>query len=321
MASQTTFRLSENAQPLPMRGTFGASANTYYPGGCMVTRTAAGRAFNPTTADVSGQPCCGVSRATVDNRTGAELGGLDDSVDIETDFGVFGFDISGTTPVPFDELFVVDNHTVSIDSLGGTRGRAGVCCEVRANSAGVTQAYFFISPAAGAVPSGALGDKDISLGAWRLSTGAAIPAFSNGVADGFSFVDSEAFGLRINDDSTTKFCAAVRLPAGLDDLKDVTLKVMGFRTGTLDVTAALTVEAFMVVAGDLDSADTNAGGATSAFDAVAASTVQIVSRTLAAADVPPGPSSLTLSLTATAALDDDDLVILATWLEFSKKAA
>lgn len=147
MASLTAFRDTESAgsQAAPHRGTYKASANTLYVKGCMVMRTAAGRAFNPVTADVGGLPVMGVCQATVDNRTNAEAGGLDDSVNVEVEYGIFGFDINGTAPVPGDLVYCFDNHTVTL-TIGSTRGIAGKVTEVRKNSKGVQQAYVMMSP-------------------------------------------------------------------------------------------------------------------------------------------------------------------------------
>jgi hypothetical protein len=147
MPSVTTFRDTESAGQFPSRGTLPASANTLYPKGCIVTRSAAGRAVNPTTADLTGLPAIGVCQATVDNRTNAEAGGLDDSVDIDVEYGVFGFNIAAgsATPVPGDLMYVFDNNSVTT-VIGVTRGVAGKCCEVRVNSKGVLQAYVYISP-------------------------------------------------------------------------------------------------------------------------------------------------------------------------------
>lgn len=145
MSSLTIFRATESAGVIPSRGSLSASANTLYPKGCLVTMTSAGRAFNPVTGDVSGQRAMGVNQATVDNRTGAEAGGLDDSLDIEVEYGVFGFDINGATPNPGDLVYVFDNHTVTL-TIGVTRGIAGKVTEVRKNTNGVLQAYVFVSP-------------------------------------------------------------------------------------------------------------------------------------------------------------------------------
>ena len=87
----------------------------------------------------------GVAKATLDNRTGAEAGGLDDSADVEVEFGVFGFDINGSAPVSGDLVYVFDNHTVTL-TIGSTRGIAGKVVEVRKTPVGISQAYVKISP-------------------------------------------------------------------------------------------------------------------------------------------------------------------------------
>ena len=157
---------------------------------------------------------------------------------------------------------------------------------------------------------------EISLSApqeWRLSTGAAIPAFNDGVADGIALDDSEAVGLRINDDSTTTFMTSVKIPDDVDDTAALTLHVRGYRTGTTDTTTTLTVAAFAHETGDVHTDDADAGGSTTAFDHATADT--ITEETLAfAAGVLPAGSNVSLTFTVDANLDDDDLVILDAWL-------
>lgn len=156
MASRTIFRDTESAgsQMIPGRGTYKVSANTLYVKGCLVTRSAVGRAVNPTTADLSGLPAMGVCAATIDNRTNAEMGGLDDSGNVELEYGVFGFDLAAgsTVPVPGNIMYVFDNQSVTT-VIGVTRGIAGKCTEYRANSKGVLQCYLMISPVAAGIPN------------------------------------------------------------------------------------------------------------------------------------------------------------------------
>ena len=149
MASRTTFRATESAggTPFPANGTFAASANTLYPRGCIVTRSAANRAVIPSTADVSGLPAMGVCKFTLDNRTNAEAGGLDDSADVEVEYGIFGFDLGAgsATPLTGDLMYVFDNQSVTT-VIGSTRGIAGKCIEYRKNFAGTYQCYVKFSP-------------------------------------------------------------------------------------------------------------------------------------------------------------------------------
>ncbi len=319
MASATVARLTDASAPVPSMGTLPCAANQLVPKGTIVTRNATGYAVSPSSADASGFPAVGVSNATYNNQTGAEAGGLDGSLDIELCFGVYGFDISGSTPLVGDVLYVVDNQTVSTSSNGGLRGVAGVCVEVREMN-GVSQAFCAFGPhfASEGVGAGARLIRSIPLTSLRLSTGAAIPAFSNGSADGFALVDSEAMGLRINDDSTTVFVATVDL-VDHDDTQDLVLHMTGFRVGSSDATGvSMTVGAFFHTLGAAHTADANAGGSTTEFTA-ATTIVSEETLTIAAEDVPAGPCTLTLTFQVAAALDDDDLVLLGLWLAGAKK--
>ncbi len=156
MANITIFRPTESAggTPSPAFGTFPASANTLYARGTIVTRSAAGRAVVPGAADVSGLPAMGIAKFTVDNRTGAEAGGLDDSTDIEVEYGTFGLDIAAgsATPLPGNIVYVFDNHSITT-VIGSTRGIAGKVSEVRKNTAGVLQAYVTMGPITAGVPN------------------------------------------------------------------------------------------------------------------------------------------------------------------------
>lgn len=317
MARTDSALIGHHGPALPAMGTFPSSANTLYPKGTIVTRSSAGRAVSPSTADLSGNPAVGVAKATFINTTGSEMGGLDDSGFIETDYGVHFFSYVGTAPLTGQVLYVVDNQTVSTDPSTG-RGVAGICSEVRTLN-GVAKAGVFMGPAASAetVASAGAFYQPINLGSLRLSTGAAVPAFGAGTADGFELTGSEALSLRINDDSTTIFTVTVPL-VGHDDTQDLTLNILGFRVGAADVTAALTVGAFAHEVGAAHTADANFGSASTAFGA-ATNVVSLATVTLAAADVPAGPCDVTFTFVATAALDDDDLCITSMWLSGAKK--
>lgn len=317
MARTDSALIGHHGPALPAMGTFPSSANTLYPKGTIVTRSSAGRAVSPSTADLSGNPAVGVAKATFINTTGSEMGGLDDSGLIETDYGVHFFAFVGATPKTNEVLYVVDNQTVSTDPSTG-RGVAGICSEVRTLN-GVAKAGVFMGPAASseAVASAGAFVQSIPLGALRLSTGAAVPAFSNGVADGFELTGSEALSLRINDDSTTIFTVSVPL-VGHDDTQDLVLHMLGFRVGATDVTATVTVGAFAHEVGAAHTADANFGGSTSAF-AAATNVVSEATLTLAAADVPAGPCDVTFTFVVAAALANDDLCLTSMWLTGAKK--
>jgi len=317
MARTDSARLTDHGPLVPNLGTFPSLANSLYPKGTIVTRDANGRAVSPATADLSGLPAVGVSAATFDNRTGSEMGGLNDSGDIEVEYGIYFFDLSGDTPLTDEILYVVDNQTLSKDPSTG-RGVAGICTEVRTLN-GAVQVGCFMGPAAASeavARAGAL-NIPIPLGTLCLSTGAAVPAFSAGV-DGYELTDSEALCLRINDDSTTIFAVTVPL-VDHDDAQDLTLHFLGFRVGAADVAdVALTVGAFFHTVGAAHTADANAGGETTSF--VAATTiVSEETLTIAADDIPAGPCSLTLTFVVTAELDADDLCLTSMWLSGARK--
>ncbi len=156
----------------------------------------------------------------------------------------------------------------------------------------------------------------IPLNSWCTDTGTPLGVF--GANPGFSLVDSEAFGIRINDDDTEVFVTSVVMPPDLDDAADVVFHVMGFRVGSSDVTTVLTMGAFFQTVGAAHTADSDAATATGAF-AAATTVVSELTCAIAATDVPPAPAVLTLTMIPDAALDADDLVIIGTWLEYTKK--
>jgi hypothetical protein len=309
MAAATAEILREQKNDPPRVGTFPIAASTRILKGAFVAINASGYALMATEGD--GFKVVGISHETYDNSAGAA-----GDLDAQVKYGVIS-SAYDSAPKTGDRVFAVDNQTVSANALSSTGARrspVGIVTEVRN-----AKAYVRVGPEA-MVTAGASGLKrvNVPLGALRLSTGAAIPAFGAGTADGFELTDSEALGLRINDDSTTVFAGTFPLPADLDDAQDVTLRVMGFRVGSADVTAALTVGAFFHTVGAAHTADANAGGDTSAFDQ-ATTIVSEATLAIAAADVPAAPCDLTLTFVATAALDADDLVITSAWLEYKSK--
>src|SRR6187455_2328535 len=126
MTVASAHRLTERSAPLPSMGTLYSAANQLFIAGTLVSQDAAGRAVVPSDGD--GFNCFGLSRATIDNRTGSpEHGGAADAVEIPVEFGVFGLDYTGTVPKPGQVVYAVNNATVSTDSDTGARGIAGVC--------------------------------------------------------------------------------------------------------------------------------------------------------------------------------------------------
>lgn len=336
MTAATTFRPTDRSAPIPAMGTIAAAANKLFYGGTMVSRDAAGRGDVPT--DGQGFPVVGVSVATIDNRTAGPHGGAADAVDVDLLYGVFGFKFEDAAALPGQVVYVVDNQTVSTDSDTGARGVAGVCVELRDGLC-----WVFISPLAiglfsddSAVESDVLTLQGtvaallasaesatarayVPLNAFRLSAdGAAIPAWGDGTAFGFSIVNSEIMGLRWNPSQATSIAATVPLPADLDGTADVTLAFTGFRIGASDTAMVLAVGAFMVAAGEAHNADADAGGNSTAFDG-ATNVLTTETLALAAANVPEPPALLTLTIAPSAALDADDFVLTGVELVYTRK--
>lgn len=326
MSSRTVARITDSATNPPALGTYSAAANTIYPKACLVGRDASGRAYNYTTADASGFPAQGVNAATFDNRTSSEMGGLDDSGVIEVNFGVFGFDISGTTPIPGDAMFVVDNQTVSTDSNGGLRGFAGRCVEVRTGSGGASQAFIQVGPTApGSTGPGTFAVVGIPLASFVDADGDPLAKFVSASSPtfGFNLADSEALNIRWNNDANpgTALCQ-VGLPPDLDDTRDAYLEFLCSKSGATSGDATtLTITAFLISVGDLHDAGANAGGVTNALTGNAtAKTTALLSCTLAAADIPAGARSMTFTVTPTAGLlGTDDLMIHEVRLRYVRK--
>lgn len=328
----------------PTRGTFGVKANTLIKRGWTLCVDAATGYAEPGAVD-AGHNAAGIASSNYDNRTTAPSGGAAGAIDAEVEYGVFGRAINGTEPKPGDTVFVYDNEAITLDSNSNARGVAGSVVEVRDSIA-----YVYFGPhVVGLVALAAVDQANIAqlqvdvdaaevdidaleadaltaqaqisipITSWRVSTGAAIPAFSDGVADGFALVDSEALGLRINDDSTTIFTTSVAMPQDLDDTADVVVHLLGFRVGAADTNACVTIGAFFQTVGAAHTADTNCGGDSSTFGA-ATTVVSEETLTIAAADVPAAPCNLTLTMVVkNTTLADDDLVIVSTWLEYTRK--
>jgi hypothetical protein len=318
-------------------GTLFSAANQFFAGGTIVQRDANGRAVSPATADVSGLPAFMVvnSGATYDNRTNTTQipnTGLDDGALVEGTFGSHAFAFVGATPIEGQPLFVVDNQTLSVDSLNGTRGPAGICVQVQVLSAALTKVYCLFGPV-GLASAGALGTSHSRLAlnilsAIVVSTGAPMAVFANGATTvpGVQMGDgSKSAVVRWNNDAAPGAIAInVPYPADLDDTQDVHFYALVSKSGaTAGDATSLTVAAFEVVPGALADADVDFGGASTAIAGTAAAkTVTQVALTLTAANVHPYPAALNLQIKPTAGLlGTDDLLLHAAWIEFTRKAA
>lgn len=341
MTATTVFRDTEHAGYIPKRGTFPAAANKYFVKNCIVQRDAASRATPA--ADGNGFPAIGIACASYDNRTGSEFGGAADAIDIEVEYGVFGFDYSGS-PKPGNTVWVLDNQTVIDDSNAGARGVAGVCTEVRNG-----QCYVWMGPhvadlfsddsaLASAVTTlqttVAAHDVDLKstkaflkldiLAGLVLSTGVAVSAAApSGAAPGTAIADAKSACVKWLANATPAAMALnVPMPADLDDTQPVVVKFQVSKSGaTLGDATILTVAAFEVVPGALHDADADFGGDTGALVGnAAAKTVTELSRTLAAVDVHAYAESINLQIKPKAGtLGTDNLYLHAAYLEYTRK--
>lgn len=315
---------------VPGRGTFGVAANTLLLKKTIVTADVDGRAAVP----ANGQDALGVSKSTFDNRTVGPTGGAADAIDAEVEYGVFTFLYTGTAPEPGQVLFVVDNQTVSIDSNGGLRGVAGFCTEpprdgqvalwMGPHVSGEIQIGAAVSAVADASAAAVelleVVEIPVPLGSFCLAAGTPLPAFGDGTATGFSLADSEALGIRFNpsgDVALAPIWASAKLPADLDTGAAVTLHVVAARIGSSDTTVVITPHVF----GNTVGVAYDAGA-----DLVSGNTGAIAGATKVVADVTKAITgatagqNLSISLQPSAALDADDLLILAVYITCTRDA-
>jgi hypothetical protein len=334
-----TVRDTVFAGVVPSRGTYGIKANVLIKKGALVCVDSAGRAMPGGLIAAGALAAVGKSSATYDN-----TGGAADAVDVEVEFGTFGWvSAGGGDAITADDVgkvcYVVDDQTVALTSDTDTRGVAGYITEYRNGEVFVwmgphVAGQIVIAASEASQLDTAQADID-ALQADALTTQAFIPipimswtdngapliVFADGTANGTALVDSEAFGFRFNPvgEDTSVLVTSVPMPPDLDDAADIVLHVMCFRVGASDTTTVLVGNAFFQTVGAAHTADADAITVNSAAIDAATTVLEEVTLTIAGADVPASPSTLTLTLAPSAALDADDLVIVGTWLEYTRK--
>lgn len=166
---------------------------------------------------------------------------------------------------------------------------------------------------------------DLPASSWYLETGAPLAIFANGASavPGSAFVESEAFGIRWNDNGTSNgITRSFLVPPDADITADFTLHIRAAKIGaTLADAVTFLVSAFNQVVGSTYIADANYGGTSSAMTGDAATkTVQDVTLTLALANLAAYPATVTLTLAPTAGvLSADDLLFLGAYIVYKKK--
>lgn len=322
MTAATTERDTRFTGLAPSVGDYPMAANELILRNTIVCSNASGELVAG--VDGEGFHALGRAAATFDNRTSAPSGGDAGAINGHVEFGVFGWVLSGTEPVAGDRLYVVDNQTVSLDSDSGARGIAGYAvytegttCFVHMGPTVVAQAIELAELVTDATSAQAF--IPVPITAWT-DGGAPLAAFADGTVNGLQLADSEALGFRFNPvgEDTTVLSTSVAMPPDLDDAHDVVLHVMAFRVGSADTTAVLVGGAFFHTVGAAHTADADAITVDSAALAAATTVVTEYTLTIAAADVPAAPAALTLTLAPSAALDADDLVIVGTWIEYTR---
>jgi hypothetical protein len=170
----------------------------------------------------------------------------------------------------------------------------------------------------------------LAVRSFYLAAGTPLAAFADGAVatPGLALDDSEAAGVRWNNHATpSAIWGSVTLPADRAPNTDVIVHIKAAKTGaTVGDATTFTVGAFFHPVSALRDADATAGGASSAMTGNAATkTVQKVTRTIAAADIP-NPSttdpcaSLSLSLKPTdGTLGTDDVTVYAVLLEYTRQ--
>jgi hypothetical protein len=171
----------------------------------------------------------------------------------------------------------------------------------------------------------------INFRSFCLAAGTALAAFADGASPtpGLAVDNSEAAGIRWNNHATP---AAIFTPMSLphDRVPDtnVIVHIVASKTGATEADAVtFTVGVFFHPVGALRDADATAGGTSSAMSGAAATkTVQKVTLTIAAADIPDPSTSdpcpvFTLTIKPTDdLLDADDVTIHSIYLEYTRQA-
>jgi len=149
--------------------------------------------------------------------------------------------------------------------------------------------------------------------------------FANGAGDGMTVADSKTVCFRINNaGAPPKNLCYFGVPYDADITANMTLKFLVSKSGATNNagnTTTITVEAFNQVDGALHDADGDYGGTTGAVvPDVAAKTLDVLSLTLALADLPAVGSKVSLTFKPTdGTLDTDDFMIHRMWVEYTRK--
>lgn len=167
-----------------------------------------------------------------------------------------------------------------------------------------------------------LGTIEIPLGTITDADGD-FTKFADGGADGMTIADSKAVCFRINNAGPPpQNLCSFAIPYDANVTADMTLNFMCSKSGaTAGDATTITAALYNQVDGALHDADANYGGATSALvgDA-AAKTIDVITLTLANANLPAAGSNVSMSFAPTnGTLGTDDLLIHRIWVTYTRK--
>lgn len=173
--------------------------------------------------------------------------------------------------------------------------------------------------------------RSVPLNTAIIAAGTPLAAFANGVSTtpGVTLDNSEIVGIRWNNDAApAAFYLEFNLPEDRQPNTPLIVHAVAAKSGaTVGDAVTFTIGAFLKPVGTLQDADSDAGGVSSAMSgSAAAKTLQKVTRTIAATDVPnPTPAlpvSVMLSIKPTAGtLGTDDVTISQLMIEYTKITA
>lgn len=352
MTALSLERMTKFAGVIPTRGTFGIKANKRIFKGGLVGLDSAGRAMPGDTIAAGCLAAVGKASATYDNRTGSELGGAADAVDVEVEYGVFAFvsATGGGDDIAADDVgkvcYVVDDATVALTNGTDTRGIAGFITEVRDG-----QVFVWMGPhVAGQIVLAAseasqLDAAQVAIDALEVDAATTNASFSvplhsffdadgdplvkyaadNVGTVGYNLADTEALNLRWNNYPSNPGVTAITqfaLPADLDPAADLLIEFLCSKSGaTVGDATKITYAVYIVSEGDLHDADTVVTGDTAALVGNAiAKTTDVLTVTVAAADVPVGAMSMTLKIfPKSGTIETDDFMIHAVRVRYTRK--
>lgn len=297
------------------------------PAGAFVQRTATGRAVMlGDTGGLGIGPVLGVNERNVPDQLGKTYSGPLERPVSKAYVGLFERPIATANPVTdadmFKPVYAANNHDVTSDS---TKPLLGVMVGIN-NDAGTCTLLLGAQTLGLTGGSGSTGYLPVSLGAATLTDGTPLAQWVDGVGatPGLDVAGGEYPNVRWNPNATpAAIAAAVPLPADLDPAQDVIVLMLAAKEAAGGDTPSITVGAFVQQVGTAYDADVDAGGASGAMTD-AAKTVQLVTRTIAAADIPaltpgaPGILSLTIAPTA-GTLPTDDVLLGAVMVAYTRR--